>query len=229
MRYKAIIFDLFGTLVENLLAHQYRKILVEITTILSIEQNDFINFWLEYSDERMTGKISNMDCLSIVCQRMGLEISEELCTECMKVFTNRVMTRLEPSASTIIALSNLRTRGYGIGLISNCSDEVSLLWDNSPLATVIRDPVFSSSVGVKKPDQEIFLLTAEKMHVKPWECIFVDDSVDYLLGAEATGMNGLLIQDRTLNSSSNDPDSWDGYTISSIREMEILLGDLERR
>lgn len=61
MKYKAIYIDLFGTLVDNILSHQYRGILVEITTILSIEQNEFINSCLEYSDERMRGKMSNAD------------------------------------------------------------------------------------------------------------------------------------------------------------------------
>lgn len=94
----------------------------------------------------------------------------------MKVFHDHVRSRLEPPVLSITTLGSLHEKRYEIGLISNCSDEVSFLWDDSPMATIIPDPVFSSSVGAKKPDQEIFLLTAEKMHVKPWECIFVDDS-----------------------------------------------------
>ena len=83
----------------------------------------------------------------------------------MKVFTDHVRSRLESPAASLDTLSNLRERGYSVGLISNCSDETPVLWHGSPLASVIQYPVFSSSVGVKKPDQQIFLLATEKLNV----------------------------------------------------------------
>ena len=226
MKYKAIIFDLFGTLIDNLLSYQYRQILVEITDILSVEQDRFINLWLEYSDERMTGKLNNRESLELVCQKTGLTPTDRILENCQRVFTNHVRSRLDPLSSTLTTLSNLRERGYNIGLISNCSNEVILLWDDSPLASVIQYPVFSSSVGLKKPDIEIYLIAAEKIGVNPGECIFVDDSVEYLRGARKAGMTGVLIQDKKLNSSINDPHDWNGPMISSIREIEILLHNI---
>jgi putative hydrolase of the HAD superfamily len=226
MKYKAIIFDLFGTLIENLLSHQYRQILVEVTDILSVEQDGFIDLWMEYSEGCMTGHISIAHCLDVVCRDLSIELSEELHKTSMKVFADRVGSRLEPPAASLAVLSVLRKREYDIGLISNCSDEVPLLWDSSPLASAIQVPVFSSSVGLKKPDPKIFLLAAEKMNVKPRECIFVDDNLGYLRGASEAGMTGVLIQDKTLNSSYSNPDDWDGYAISSVSEMETLLNDL---
>ncbi|MBN2077145.1 MAG: HAD-IA family hydrolase [Dehalococcoidales bacterium] len=227
MKYKVIIFDLFGTLVKNVLSSEYREMLVEITDILSVEQDEFINLWLENSDDHMTGRINNADCLSLVCRKIGIEMKEELSGKCLEVFTDHVRLKLEPPASTLTTLSDLRERGYDIGLISNCSDEVSLLWNDSPLSSLIKDPVFSCSVGMKKPDIDIYLLAADKMRISPGECLFVDDSVEYLRGARQAGMTGVLIQDRTLNSSFSNPEDWDGYAINSIREMETLLNNLE--
>lgn len=227
MKYKAIIFDLFGTLIDNLLSYQYRQILVEITDILSVEQDRFINLWLEYSDERMTGKLNNRESLELVCQKTGLTPTDRILENCQRVFTNHVRSRLDPLSSTLTTLSNLRERGYNIGLISNCSNEVILLWDDSPLASVIQYPVFSSSVGLKKPDIEIYLIAAEKIGVNPGECIFVDDSVEYLRGASEVGMTGVLIQDRTLNSSRSTLDDWDGYSIFTLSEIDILLSNVE--
>ena len=223
MKYKAIIFDLFGTLVKNVLSSEYRTMLVDITEILSTDEDKFINLWLEYSDERMTGKMDNIHCLDIVCRDLSIRVSEQLLKNCMKVFMDHVSSRLEPSAASLNTLFNLREKGYHIGLIRNCSDETPALWHGSPLASVIQYPVFSCSVGTKKPDQQIFLLAAEKLNVHAGECLFVDDSVEYLRGARQAGMTGILIQDRTLNSSSNNPADWDGYAINSIREMETLL------
>ena len=227
MKYKAIIFDLFGTLVENLLSHQYQEMLVEITGILSIEQDEFINHWLEYSDERMTGQISNADCLNLICRKTGLIPTNKMLNDCRQVFTDHVRSRLKTPAGTLNTLSNLRERGYVIGLISNCSDEVSYLWHSSPLSSLIEEPVFSSSVGTKKPDSRIYLIAAENIGIKPEECIFVDDGLDYLGGARGVGMTGVLIRDKTLNSSFSNPDDWDGYAISSLSEMETLLNNIE--
>ena len=226
MKYKAIIFDLFGTLVENLLSYQYREMLVEITDILSTEQDEFINLWLENSDDHMKGKINNADCLSLVCRKIGIEMKEDLSGKCLEVFTHHVGPRLEPPAATLTTLSNLREREYIIGLISNCSDETPALWNSFPLASVVQVPVFSSSVGLKKPNPLIYHTTAKKLGVGPEECIFVDDNLEYLTGARETGMTGVLIQDESLNSSYSNPDDWDGYTISSLREMETLMDSI---
>ena len=227
MKYRTIIFDLFGTLIENMLSYQYREMLFEVSDILSIEQDWFINLWLEYSDDRMTGVMNNADCLSLVCNETGLEPSEETFRNCLNVFADQVRSRLAPTDTTLTVLSNLRERGYDIGLISNCSDEVSSLWNESTLATIIQDPVFSYSVGMKKPDQEIYLVAAEKTGATACECIFVDDSIEYLEGARKAGMHGVLIQDRTLNSSLSNPDDWDGYSVTSVVEMEALLNNME--
>ena len=227
MKYKAIIFDLFGTLIENILSYQYRQILVEITDILSIEQDRFIDAWLDYSDDCMTGHISNVNCLNVVCRDLNIGLSEDLLKTCMKVFTDHVRSRLESPAASLNTLANLRERGYSVGLISNCSDETPALWHGSPLASVIQEPVFSCSIGLKKPDINIYLLAADKMRISPGECLFVDDSVEYLRGARQAGMTGVLIQDRTLNSSFSNPEDWDGYSINSIREVETLLHNIK--
>ena len=182
MEYKAIIFDLFGTLVKNVLSSDYREMLVEISGILETESDRFINLWLEYSDDRMKGKISNSDCLDMVCRKIGVKPTHELSGKCMNIFTDQVRYRLEPPTTTLTVLSDLRERGYTIGLISNCSNEVPVLWDSSPLSEIIQEPVFSCSVGFQKPDRRIYQIAAEKMNTDPGECLFVDDNAEYLTG-----------------------------------------------
>ncbi|HEY94626.1 MAG TPA: HAD-IA family hydrolase [Dehalococcoidia bacterium] len=171
--------------------------------------------------------MNNADCMNLVCHKIDIETTEVQSRRCMKMFADGVSSRLKPSAATLNALSNLREREYILGLLSNCSDEVTLLWDDSPLASTIQGPIFSCSVGMKKPDPNIFLFAAEKMNAKPWECIFVDDSLEYLVGDREAGMAGVLIQDKTLNSSYSNPDDWDGYAISSVKEIDTVLKDVE--
>ena len=95
------------------------------------------------------------------------------------------------------------------------------------MASVIQYPVFSSSVGMKKPDPNIFFFAAEKMSINPRECIFVDDSIEHLDGARKAGMTGVLIQDRTLNSSFSNPEESAGYRIASLREIGALIANVK--
>ena len=53
--------------------------------------------------------------------------------------------------------------------------------------------VFISSAleGVKKPDKKIYLLASEKLGVEPDKCLFMDDSLINIKGAEKAGMQTL--------------------------------------
>ena len=48
MKYKAVIFDLFGTLIENYPASKSRIVLKNIASVLEVPAEDFIKFWTEH-------------------------------------------------------------------------------------------------------------------------------------------------------------------------------------
>jgi HAD superfamily hydrolase (TIGR01509 family) len=50
----------------------------------------------------------------------------------------------------------------------------------------------SSEINIEKPDSRIYFIALEQMKLKPEECIFIDDTMDNVLGAEKIGMKGLL-------------------------------------
>ncbi|KPK21345.1 MAG: hypothetical protein AMK69_21945 [Nitrospira bacterium SG8_3] len=52
--------------------------------------------------------------------------------------------------------------------------------------------VFSSEVGMQKPDPEIYRLTLSRLKVEPQETIFLDDRERNVDGALSVGMHGLL-------------------------------------
>ena len=55
--------------------------------------------------------------------------------------------------------------------------------------------VVSAEVGMIKPNLDIFEITAQKMSVKPSECVFTDDSEVYCEAARSSGMRGIHYQD----------------------------------
>ena len=55
MKYKAVIFDLYGTLVDKYPMKAYRKVLKAMAAIISAPPDDFIKLWFETYDERGLG------------------------------------------------------------------------------------------------------------------------------------------------------------------------------
>lgn len=52
--------------------------------------------------------------------------------------------------------------------------------------------VISGEVGLRKPDPEIYHLTAQRLGVEPSACVMVDDLAPNVRGAVAVGMVGVL-------------------------------------
>ena len=48
-----------------------------------------------------------------------------------------------------------------------------------------------------KPDPAIYRLAAERLGVKPEECVFVDDLLENVEAAESIGMKGIVFKDYT--------------------------------
>jgi epoxide hydrolase-like predicted phosphatase len=55
--------------------------------------------------------------------------------------------------------------------------------------------VYSHEVGMSKPDPRIYLLTCERLGVRPAEAVFLDDAEVAVDGARAVGMQAILFED----------------------------------
>ena len=81
---------------------------------------------------------------------------------------------------------------YKIGLLSNAGD--NWLHDIFTAEQVgIFDAVaLSYDIGVIKPDARAYEIIADKLHVIPEECVFVDDQLNYIEGAKQAGMRAVI-------------------------------------
>jgi putative hydrolase of the HAD superfamily len=51
--------------------------------------------------------------------------------------------------------------------------------------------ISSAREGIRKPDPEIYLRAADRLRVRPQDCLFMDDSERNIAGAQAVGMQTL--------------------------------------
>ncbi len=83
-------------------------------------------------------------------------------------------------------IRELRQRGLRTGLLSNSwGTRASYPYDM--LDELFDDAVISGEVGMRKPEERIFRLAAERLGVSPAETIFVDDVEGNITAAKALG------------------------------------------
>jgi putative hydrolase of the HAD superfamily len=224
MNYKAVIFDLGGTLIANTLENTSWR--TEMAAILSAPEADFGQVWEAAFEKRMTGEFYlAQDCIAHCCRELNLQVTEAQIQRAAKLrlnTTRKQVMSLQPYAVEII--SRLKSKGYKLGLLSNCSTETITVWDETPFAGVFDITVFSCAVGLMKPDPRIYHLALEKLQVEPRECLYIADGMDgELKAAAAVGMTPVRIS--FPHANKNDPylEDWHGATINSLKEVLDLV------
>jgi putative hydrolase of the HAD superfamily len=131
---------------------------------------------------------------------------------------------LVPREGAVETLRRLREEGLGVGLITVCSEDVETAWPESAFAGLFDAEVFSSRIGISKPDPRIYLACCEELGVEPRDAVFVGDGAnDELEGARRVGMQAILIHKAGQDPLWPDLRTWDGPRVTSVPEvLEVL-------
>ena len=62
MKYQAVIFDLFGTLIDNFSLREHQSVLAQMASVLSAPPDDFTRLWFETSDHRPPKSSASLIC-----------------------------------------------------------------------------------------------------------------------------------------------------------------------
>ncbi len=230
MKYEAVIFDLFGTLIHNYSIREYISILRQMASVLSAPPEDYVQLWYDTFNERCTGVFQSPEAnIDYLCQKLGVTIEDSQRSLAARIRLDLTVRSMTPVPESIAVLSHLKSEGYKTGLVTDCSAEVPAIWQDTPFAPLIDVTVFSCVVGLKKPDPRIYQLAAERLGVEPEKCLYIGDgSSRELTGAAAVGMHPVLIRDPDEDSTEvhrvdAETEKWDGPVISSLREVLTLI------
>lgn len=228
-RYRAVVFDLWGTLVDELTYPEanrlvYRqKVQDETADLLGLDRDAFADAWVAGAGERLVGAFSTEGALLHICGRLGVEPDAGRLRAAVEVRFEYVREALSPRPGTVETLSTLRDLGYRVGLISNCSEEVSALWGSTPFAPLVDTAVLSYDVRLAKPDPRIYEMAVEGLGVAAEECLYVGDGTsNELSGASKAGMTAVLMR-APYDQTDGARENWAGERISDVREVLGLL------
>jgi putative hydrolase of the HAD superfamily len=208
---RAVIFDLWETLIDWDKDAAQRM----VDRIDALAGPGFRERWYR-SPHRYTKPVRT------VLAEVG--VPEEVMDDVCEIRLDYVRHCLVPVEGAVETLRELRERGHLVGLITVCSQDVETLWPESLFAGLFDAEVFSSRVGISKPDPRIYLHCCELLGVEPGDAMFVGDGAnDELGGAERVGMKAVLIHRPGEDPPWEEARTFTGPRITSIPAVLDLL------
>jgi putative hydrolase of the HAD superfamily len=215
---RAVVFDLYGTLIDDAPPDDYQRFLVRTAQAIGADPERFHAAWREHDVARYTGSIES--CFEKICADVGVVDFRAA----LDLRLERMRRVLVPRYDAVATLEALRGRGLRLGMISNATSEISGLWAESALAPLFDAALFSADEGMMKPDPRLYRRAAQLLGVEPGECLFVGDGAyRELQGAEAVGMTAVLIRAPYDEWEHEGTIGWQGPRVAALSEVLDLV------
>jgi putative hydrolase of the HAD superfamily len=164
-------------------------------------------FWGQY-DAYVLGRLGIDDRDEILCRAIGRAF-----VDAMK------WARVFPETHSV--LSELKRRGFALGIVSNNSDEILSRMESLDLVKYFDTITYSQEAGAEKPDPAPFRLALRRANSVPRECLHVGDSYEMdVLGARGVGIEPILV-DRKMRYSETDC-----ITIRDLNGILSIVGEV---
>jgi putative hydrolase of the HAD superfamily len=226
MKYKAVIFDLFGTLVPSFTEREYRGILRQMAGILDVPPPAFEVAWSETFSESVLGIIPGIkEKVILTGRQMGSEFARDKAAAAADLMNGYSARCMQPRTGAPEVLSQIKQKGLKTGLVSDCTPDAPELWKKTVLAPLVDVTVFSCLVGLRKPDPRIYRLAIGQLAVDPAECLYVGDGASReLTGALEVGLRPIQLYIASEKDAFRvEKESWKGKVITSLNEVLDLL------
>ncbi len=225
MKFNAVIFDLYGTLVDETTGSVarlggYNRTTSEVAELVGAPPDPFVQLWNATITQRMTGDCGSFaDYVAALCAELGVEPNTAGMADALALRTEFFRERLVPRPDCLDTLAALRASGHRIGLITDCSWETPALWPDTPFPPHFDVTTFSCETGLRKPDPRIYHSTCERLGVAPDRCLYVGDgNSGELPGAETVGMTALRIH-VPYETLPDAADPWSGPAVSALAQV----------
>ena len=226
MKYDAVIFDLFGTLVPT---PEHDDFVVDhrrTAAAMGVDADLYLAAW--YSDDmslkRATGVYGDTrSMIGAVCESLDVVPTPETVARAVKgrLEVTRSVMRPRPDAEETI--ERLRGAGLRLGMMSDCSSEIPPIWSETPMGNWFDEALFSCRERLKKPDPRFYKIACDRLSVAPTRCLFVGDGFcPELTGARRVGMDAVLIcppAESHIIMDREETRNWTGPQIASLSEV----------
>jgi beta-phosphoglucomutase family hydrolase len=186
MKYKALIFDMDGTLVHNMPTHNqaWQDILAEAGVHINLDE----------FNRATTGKKTP----EILRLMLGPELSDsELISWADRketLYRERYACCREPLPGLLHLLEQVSAMGLPMAVATaSPPDNIPFILDHLGLRHFFTAVVGGADVQHGKPHPEIFLKSARALGVEPADCLVFEDALGGIEAARRAGMDAVMI------------------------------------
>ncbi len=180
-RYKAVLFDLDGVLV-NMPDGHYEALNQSLELFgTRINEEEHYNYFNGLPSKKKIEELERQGRLPI-----GLR---DFINDVKQKHTKSIIPKYcVPDYSKIILMGHLKNQGYKLACCSNSIKEtLHLMLKSAHLFDHFDLIIGNDEVSQPKPHPEIYLTAFSRLGVKPEECIIVEDSPHGIAAAKASG------------------------------------------
>ncbi|MGI6020525.1 MAG: HAD family hydrolase [Lachnospiraceae bacterium] len=217
MNYKAILFDMDGTLLDSEVLMRNSGVRALADFGIECTADDFLPF---------TGQ-GELRFLGGVAAKYGHEFDPEMKERCYYYFGEYVEEEAVIPERLMETLDNLKEKGVRIAVCTS-ADRTKVRHNLRALgvsADYFETIITGDDIKNAKPDPEVYLKGAAALGLSPEDCLVVEDAPSGIASAHAAGMKAAAItssfDEETLRANS-DPD----MIIDKMPELlDIVFGE----
>ena len=215
MKYKLIIFDMDGVLVDSepAISTASKEALSEWCVEASIE--DFKEF-TGMGDDRFIGGVA---------AKYGVEYDIAMKARAYEIYLSTAKERVGVYPWSKSVISEMHEKGYMLA-VASASDKVKVECNIECIGvdkSLFRTIVTGSDVKNKKPAPDIFLCAAEKAGFLPEESVVVEDALSGVMAAKAAKMTAVAVTTsftyEALKNAGAD------YIVSTLDELAGIVSE----
>lgn len=208
---KAAIFDFDGTLVDSM--YVWSKVDEDFLSERGIEVTE------EYTDKMRSMFFETAAVYTK--ETYGLSESVE---EIMQTWLDMAHSeysdnvRVKPYARQY--LEKLKKSGIRLGMATSNNPYLLMpCLDNNGMSGIFDCICYTSEVGVNKSNPDIYIYAAEKLGVKPDECVVFEDIIEGIKSSSSVGMKTVAVYDPANEAYAEDLKAFSDLFIYSYEEL----------
>ncbi|MFH0773369.1 MAG: HAD family phosphatase [bacterium] len=207
---KAAIFDIDGTMVDNMEYH--KKAWKMFYNIHQLRITKDILRLLTQGGKR------NDEILREVFGIISKDLIKQYGSEKEQLYRNMYTKKIKPIKGLIDTLNYFKDNGICLAVATSATKvNMDLILKSLHIDGYFQVTVCGDEVTKGKPNPEIFLTAAERLHLRPPECVVFEDSVSGISAAHQAGMTSIGV----LSGESRERLRAD-YFINNFDELEFV-------
>ncbi len=194
----AFIFDLDGVIVDTAKYHflAWRNVANSLGFEFTEQHNELLKGVSRVKSLEILLEIGKVDLSEDKKQELLLTKNEEYLGYVYKMTSDEIL----PGVNELLDYLDVINVKYALG---SASKNAPLILEKVGLIKRFTALVDGNDVSKAKPDPEVFLIGAEKLSMKPEQCVVVEDAIAGVEAANAANMLSIGIGDEKVLSEAN--------------------------